>query len=197
MNDQLNSCKISSCRDCGIKSKVNCRFKLSELWCFYLISLPPFIIGGVFTHHYNPRIFYIWLLIICSFFLVIEIRVLCSHCPHYKKSSIILHCWANYGAPKLWKHRPGPMNRIEKSILIVGFIVVWGYPVPFLFLAKSWIALTLYLLSTTLFFVVLKTKNCVKCINFSCPLNSVDFEIQTEFFKNNPEIKNHWENHLG
>ncbi len=35
--------------------------------------------------------------------------------------------WANYGMPKLWKYRPGPMTFWEKVIFCTGFGLVWGY----------------------------------------------------------------------
>ena len=30
-----------------------------------------------------------------------------------------LKCWANYGSPKLWKYRPGPMSLAEKTVFIL------------------------------------------------------------------------------
>ena len=45
-----------------------------------------------------------------GFFGFIETRVLCSHCPHYAEEGASLRCWANYGSPKLFKYRPGPMS---------------------------------------------------------------------------------------
>jgi len=159
---------------------------------FYLISLPPFVIGGIFLYRYQVAVFLIWMLIVGLFFLIIEIRVLCSHCPHYERSAFFLSCQANYGAPKLWKYRPGHLNIFEKFILISGFIVVWGYPIFFLLLLKNWAVTALYTLSVIAFFTILRAKNCNLCINFSCPLNTVDTETKTEFFKNNPEIQKHW-----
>jgi hypothetical protein len=46
-------------------------------------------------------------------FGLLEIRVMCSHCPHYAEAGRLLKCWANYGSPKLWAYRPGPMCRME------------------------------------------------------------------------------------
>lgn len=185
---------IDSCSRCGIRSKTNCNFEISQLIKFYLISLPAFIIGGIFLYSYTIAAFSTWLIIIGLFFLVIEIRVLCSHCPHYKKSNIFIRCWANYGAPKLWKYRPGPLNIFEKFILISGFIIVWGYPAFYMFLSKKWIITALYIISVVVFFAILRAKSCNICINFSCPLNTVDTETKITFLKNNPEIKKHWNN---
>ena len=192
----IKTCSINTCSTCDIRAKTNCNFNITQLFQFYLISLPSFIIGGVFIYSYHSTALYIWLLIIGFFFLIIEIRVLCSHCPHYEKSSIFLTCWANYGAPKLWKYRPGPMNKVEKFILILGFIIVWGYPLFFLFLLKNWPIFAVYLSLVALFFIVLRLKNCVQCINFSCPLNNTEINTRRIFFQNNPDILKHWENFL-
>ncbi len=86
------------------------------------------------------------------------------------------------------------MNAVEKTILIGGFLVVWGYPLIYMVSYKTWAILVLYILLTAMFFIVLRMKNCIKCINLSCPLNNVDTETKIQFLKNNPEIQKHWEN---
>jgi len=187
---------MDTCRKCDISPETNCDFSIDQLLQFYLISLPSFVIGGIGIYNYNINTLYIWLLIIGTFFLLIEIRVLCSHCPHYERSSTFLSCWANYGAPKLWKYRPGPMNKVEKLILIAGFIIVWGYPLIFLLLSKSWMLFAIYSFSVAFFFIALRLKNCKKCINLSCPLNNVDINTKKKFLMNNPMIAKHWKNHF-
>ncbi len=189
MNERpINTCSNETCNNCDIHSKITCHFNLGQLIRFYLIVLPSFIIGGIGIYNYSTTILLIWLSIIGLFFLLIEIRVLCTHCPHYNESTDSLRCWANYGAPKLWKFRPVPMNIFEKAILILGFIVVWGYPILFISLIEKWILLSGYFFSVVFFFTLLKQWNCKRCMNLSCPLNGVDSEIKEEFFKNNPLI---------
>ncbi len=182
----LKTCIIENCEDCEIESKTNCNFQYCHLLKFYLISTPSLIIGGTGISKYNTSAFFIWLMIICLFFLVIEIRVLCAHCPHYENSKMTLKCWANYGAPKIWKFRPWPMTPQEKTILISGFAFVWGYPFFFLFASEAWLMLFLYFCLTTFFFTMLRLKNCVKCINFSCPLNQISPDTKEIFLRNNP-----------
>lgn len=191
---RINSCTLKSCNNCSISDKTNCRFEIGQLFSFYLISLPAFFIGGAGISLYSDTALYIWLAILVLFFMVIEIRVLCAHCPHYERSKFFLSCWANTGAPKLWKYRPGPMNRIEKTILLAGFVLVWGYPALFIALQGKWLIWGGYALLTAMFFVVLRQKNCAACINFSCPLNRVDEDTKQIFFHNNPQISSHWEN---
>ncbi len=193
-NQIIKTCSNDICNNCDIQAKVNCKFNFTQLLKFYGISLPSFILAGLFLYNYQVTALKTWYLIIGLFFLVVEIRVLCSHCPHYEKSSYFLSCWANYGAPKLWRYRPGPMNILEKLILIVGFIIVWGYPLAFIILHKNWTILVFYIILTTIFFIVLRRKNYVQCINLSCPLNSVDPLTKNQFLKNNPEIQKYWEN---
>jgi hypothetical protein len=182
MNDKpINTCIIESCDNCKIRAELNCYFNYSQLIRFYIIVLPTFIIGSIGIYKYSFLSLVIWLIVIAVFFLLIEIRVLCTHCPHYSKSSGILRCWANYGAPKLWKERPWAMNNLEKTILILGFIVVWGYPIVFISLIKDWGVFSIYVLSVMLFFTLLKLFFCKKCVNFFCPLNSVNTETRKVF----------------
>ncbi len=166
---------------------------MSQLAGRYLICLPSFIVGGIALNTTSTGAFYIWLAIIGLFFGVIEIRVLCAHCPHYEKSGFFLTCWANYGMPKLWKYRPVPMNNIEKTILLAGFAIVWGFPAVFIFLFNSMGTFALYMALVALFFITLSQKNCTKCVNLSCPLNRVDDTTKTAFLRNNPQILKLWE----
>ncbi len=193
MNRPIKTCRSGSCKDCDISLRTNCYFNSCQLLEFYVISSPSFILGGIGIYSNSPTSFFIWLLIIILFFFVIEIRVLCSHCPHYENSKMLLKCWANSGAPKLWRFRPWPMNIFEKSILITGFSIVWGYPLVFFLLTKSWWYSIFYSLLTVAFFILLSLRNCVKCINFSCPLNRVGNDTKNRFTENNP-VFNHTEN---
>ena len=129
---------------------------------------------------------------IVGFFGFLEIRVMCSHCPHYAEPGYSLKCWANYGSPKLWRYRPGPMILIEKTIFFGGFIVVWGYPLLFLLAGSQWFLLIVYVLSTTGFFMTLRKYFCSQCINFACPLNTVGETARRGFFDRNPEIAEAW-----
>ena len=35
---------------------------------------------------------------------------------------------------------------------------------------------------------------CSQCMNFACPLNSVDLKIRRHFFERNPEVAEAWDN---
>lgn len=107
----IATCEAPDCTRCSVAHSIHCHFSPADLIHFYLICFPVFLVGGaaIFAVGWIPLI--AWIGIIISFFGFIEIRVMCSHCPHYAEEGSTLRCWANYGSPKLWKHRPGPMVR--------------------------------------------------------------------------------------
>ena len=133
-----------------------------------------------------------WLILIIGYFGFVEIRVMCSHCPHYAEEGSTLKCWANYGSPKIWKYRPGPMTYWEKVMFFVGFALVWGYPLVFLIYGFQLFLLSVYLITVAGFFMTLRTFLCSQCINFACPLNTVPDTIRGAFFNKNPGVARAW-----
>ena len=157
-----------------------------------MICLPSFLLGGAGIYRIGIGWLVLWLLIIIGYFGFAEIRVMCSHCPHYAEADRWLKCWANYGAPKIWRYRPGPMTLWEKAVFIGGFIMVWGYPLGFLLYGSQWLLFATYVVSTIGFFLTLRTFLCSQCMNFACPLNRVDEKVRDLFFKRNPEVGKAW-----
>lgn len=188
----IATCESESCDDCAIQSSVHCHFNLKDLLYFLFISLPSFIIGAVGIYYMDVWLLIPWIIIIIAFFMFIEIRVMCSHCPHYAESPKTLKCRANYGSPKLWKYRPGPMTNIEKTFFFAGFAIVWGYPLPIMILTEQMLLLLLYLLVTIGFFIILTVFMCSQCVNFACPLNHVDKKVRNQFLDKNPEDREAW-----
>lgn len=188
----IATCESVSCDDCSVNDMIHCHFRLKDLIHFLLIALPPFLLGGAGIVYVSGWWIIPWLLFVIAFFGFIEIRVMCSHCPHYAESGTSLRCWANYGSPKLWTYRPGPMSIIEKLVFFCGFVIVWGYPLFFLILSGKLFLLIIYLITTAGFFMTLKTYLCSQCMNFACPLNSVSNENRDEFFKRNPSVAEVW-----
>ena len=141
-------------------------------------------------------------------FLVIEPRLLCSHCPFYEKEGKCLKCWALRGMPKLWKYRPGPATRTEKTIMLIfGMYIdifpfigsIWGIIVFALDASNNLIAGIFLILTTVLFLIVaayfskvLLGNACKKCTNFSCSMNKVPKEIVEKFLEKNPTMKEAW-----
>lgn len=107
--------------------------------------MPLWLNAGYIIFMQNHFLFTIWIIFTFSYFGLIEIRVMCSHCPHYAEPEIkSLKCWTNYGSPKLWKYRPGPMSIIEKTIFIAGFLIML-LPLVFILLTKKKVSVYAYL----------------------------------------------------
>ncbi len=188
----IATCRASDCAECPVADSIHCHFRPAELAHFLLICMPTFLVGGagVLAAGLTPLL--IWIAIIIGFFGFVEIRVLCSHCPHYAEEGATLGCWANHGSPKLWKYRPGPLSTAEKVVLLGGFALVWGYPLPFFIAGGLWFLLALYLLLDAGFFMTLKMFLCSQCQNFACPLNSVPDSARALFFERNPSVARAW-----
>ena len=189
----IATCDAAACEACPVSNSVQCHFGPGDLLHFYLISLPVFLVGGagILSSGWIPLI--AWIGIIISFFGFIEIRVMCSHCPHYADEGSTLQCWANYGAPKLWKYRPGPMSTAENAVFFAGLAAVFGLPLWFLVAGGLWFLLVLYALVAAAFAVSLKRFLCSRCMNFACPLNGVPRSTRELFWARNPLIREAWE----
>jgi hypothetical protein len=190
----LHTCRESSCQNCDISGQINCHFQLKQLLRFLSFGFLLFILGGIGIFRFSGLVLFIWLLLIISYFGFIEIRVMCSHCPHYAETELNnLKCWANYGSPKLWKYRPGPMSQSEKIIFFLGLMLIFSSPVLFMILSKEFILLIIYTALIILATYLLKAFYCAKCMNFACPLNSIDSEVRAKFFYHNDILLNAWQ----
>ena len=126
-------------------------------------------------------------------FFIVETRILCSHCPYYSEEGLILHCLANHGFIKYAKYHPEPMNRFERTLLVIGFILFGTLPllaqVPSIVtianttpLDKPIFVTLVTMISASVIGVIfsfsfLFTRICTKCVNFSCPFNRVPKEL--------------------
>jgi hypothetical protein len=119
--------------------------------------------------------------------------VVISHCPFYAEEGRTLHCIANYSSLKVWKYDPEPMNTSEKVQLIIGFIILVGYPLIYMILGSQFIFLIISLVEIFILFSFLLIKRCRKCVNFSCPFNRVDKECVDNFLERNLMMKKAWE----
>jgi hypothetical protein len=188
----LTTCISTNCEGCPVGKDVHCHFNGRDLAAFIFAGLPMVIVGGAGVVQINAWWLVPWLLIVFSYFGFIEIRVMCSHCPHYAEPGRSLQCWANYGSPRLWKVRPGPMTAIEKTVFFAGLVLVMGYPLPFLLMGLQWFLWAVYLITVVSFYLTLRRSYCSECMNFACPLNLVDEKVRAEFFKRNPVIAQAW-----
>ncbi len=182
----LHTCKEENCDGCHVSESLVCHFNGKQLGLFLALFFPLFIFGGYGLFTWKIWVFIAWLVFIPSFFGLIEIRVLCSHCPHYAEPELSsLKCWANYGSPKIWKYRPGPMNFLEILIFFLGFVLLMIPPALAYGLTQRWWLMGIYLALLVIAFLCLHLFYCKRCINFVCPLNAVKKNERDKFLEKN------------
>ncbi|MFX1363208.1 MAG: hypothetical protein ACFE7A_07125 [Promethearchaeota archaeon] len=76
---------------------------------------------------------------------------------------------------------------------MTGFIIMCGYPFPFLILGSQFVLLILTVGGLAIFWGITLKFTCSRCINFSCLLNRVRKETVNEYLKRNPVIREAWE----
>jgi hypothetical protein len=85
------------------------------------------------------------------------------------------------------------MRRAEKTQIIIIFIILVGYPFPFLILGGQFIFAGLAAWGILMFFWTLQKYTCSRCVNFSCPLNRVPKAVVDKYLEKNPVMKEAWE----
>jgi hypothetical protein len=192
-NKPIQSCNLNNCKNCSLSGQLNCHFNIKQLILFYSIIIPVFALGAYVIFEYQWLVLLAWIVYMILFFGLVEIRVMCSHCPHYgQKGSYTLKCWANYGAPKIWKYRPGPMTHIEKTVFLLGFAILFSFPIIPALILKYYVLLAVYIIFLILWKWLLKQNYCTHCYNFACPFNNTDKKLKNQFLEQNPSIKKVW-----
>jgi len=206
----------SDCTNCGIRGELSCKWNKKILTGFHSIAWPPLliIIFGIVVVGFLTGVWWPLYAYVIYFFLmfgVFEIRFLCSHCPYYAEEGKTLRCLANHGSYKFWSYHPEPLNRLEKflmyfliaTIFFVFPLSVLGYGIWYLsfnyaeyglisLLGLTGITLAI-LVSAISFVSTLKIFFCPKCVNFSCPLNTVSKPIIDGYLKQNDVMRKAWE----
>ncbi|RLB86310.1 MAG: hypothetical protein DRH26_17465, partial [Deltaproteobacteria bacterium] len=81
----------SNCTGCTISGKLKCRSSVFE-WFKFILLFSVFLVPGLIGMNrggYSDQIF--WMFVFWIFFFGFwEIKILCSHCPHYAKESFLL-----------------------------------------------------------------------------------------------------------
>jgi hypothetical protein len=151
------------------------------------------MLGGIGIARLNAWLLIPWLALILGYFGLAEIRVMCSHCPHYAEPGTkSLQCWANYGSPKLWKYRPGPMSVGENILFFAGLVLIAGYPLACLVVSRQWLLLAPFVVLVVVMAAAMRSLMCNRCMNFACPLNHVEPSVRAAFFARNPVIAQAW-----
>ncbi|MEJ2734171.1 MAG: hypothetical protein P8189_11505, partial [Anaerolineae bacterium] len=78
----LSTCAATSCEGCSLRSQVHCHFQARDLGRFLLAVMPPFLVGGIAIVRVGWPWLIPWVLSFLGYFGLVEIRVMCSHCPH-------------------------------------------------------------------------------------------------------------------
>ena len=206
----------SACIDCGLQGKLNCKLNPGDFTFFILNQVPSLVMAlfglvliGLLTGAWWPLI--AWAIVCIALWGGgVETRLLCSHCPYWAEDSKTLHCWALTGSPKLWRYRPEPMNKLEKTVLFLLFSFVLVFPVlaeayGIWFVSANYAEFGLYallgiigitlatILATFQFLYILVHDFCSKCVNFSCPLNHVPKSMVDEYLERNPVMREAWQ----
>jgi hypothetical protein len=189
----LHTCKEENCAGCDVGRNISCHFNSSQLIRFIAFGIVIFIAGGIGMFLFSPWVLLAWGVFIFSFFRLIEIRVMCSHCPHYAEPELkSLKCWANYGSPKLWKYQPGSMTNTEKAVFFAGLAIIFLSPIFFMILSNDLLMLAVYGVLLIAGAYSMTQFLCRQCMNFACPLNRVDRKVRERFFMHNPVVQDAW-----
>ncbi|MBU0493984.1 MAG: hypothetical protein KKA73_30160 [Chloroflexi bacterium] len=184
----------SDCQGCSIEGRLMCRFESKDMLTFLMNGLAfgvTAIAGTIHAGYWWALL--LWLAYSLFFFFVWEARILCSHCPMWTEESRVLHCHANSGVIKIWKYRPGPMSRWEQAQFIVGALLWLGFPFIFLLLGQEYLLTLIGLAGAVSAVYGLRQTGCSRCINFSCPINTVPKPVVDAYLERNPEMRAAWE----
>ena len=166
--EPIATCREPTCQGCDVANRVHCHFALKDWFKFIVVAVPPIILGAIGVFGLGTAWGIGYLLALVGFFGFLEIRVMCSHCPHYAEPGNTLRCWANYGSPKLWKYRPGPMSAVEHALFLGGLAVVYISPMAVMVIIGYWVLLVVDVVAAAVFFMVLRARFCIQCMNFAC-----------------------------
>ena len=119
------------CSTCGNDGEIFCKPDDSKVVVSHLLEA-SFLIMAVFgTGLTSILLGSLWPVLVFSvfsllFFLVIQPRITCSHCPYYAEDRLFLHCTENHFSPKIWRYHPEPISWWEKIGYRCWFCVSWG-----------------------------------------------------------------------
>ena len=187
------NCSSSKRKECLIYKDLDCHFRLRNLvlFCIGFVVFGVPAIFGIILSGFGLLVI-VWIIYMIFFLQIWENRILCSHCPYYAEERRILRCHANYGLFKLWKYNPYPMSQLEQFQFLIGVGIFVGFPIPWMILGNQFVLMTLSLIGASIFILILITKLCTRCLNFSCPLNRVSKETRNRFLTQNPVMQKAW-----
>ena len=113
---------------------------------------------------------------VCLLHAAIMYAIKCPHCAYYKRNTPSHRCFIWWGAPKVWKPRPGPESRIVGIYAPIGILVVTFFPTYWLW--AQWELLVVYFLSVAGLMGSIVMHECPRCAHFDCPHNAVPEEVR-------------------
>jgi hypothetical protein len=184
----------TACQDCSLSGRLMCHFEGRDMLTFFMNVLPFCVvaIAGNIAAGYGWYLFG-WLGYSLLFFSVWEGLVLCRHCPMWAEESRVLHCHANGGMIKLWKYRPGPMSKSEQVQFLVAVTLWIGFPFIFLLLGGAYLLAGIGLATVISGVYGVRKTACSRCVNFSCPGNTVPKPVVDAYLRRNAFIRATWE----
>lgn len=114
---------------------------------------------------------FVYLPVFLFHFLVVEYRFFCTHCPHYVNAEGGVRCMFLWGVPRFFRPRPGPLNVLDKSMMVLGLAVMLLFPLYWLL--RQPLLLVVYVVGWLIMGLTMKKYECSRCIYLHCPLNSV------------------------
>ena len=200
------------CSTCGNNGKIFCKPDENKVIVSHLLEGSFIIMAVLGTGLTSILIGSLWPVFVFSifsalFFLVIQPRITCSHCPYYAEDRIFLHCTENHFSPKIWRYHPERITHWEKIGTVIGFAFLGMFPLivelygVFVFWISNPDLISLFsvagvfvgtLLTLALFYVVFFLLYCPHCVNFSCVFNKVPEEYAQRYLERNPVIKRAW-----
>lgn len=182
------------CVGCVLEGQLMCHYDTRDTVKFFMVALPFMVTGiiGAIRAGYGWYLL-LWVAYSLLFFFGWEARVLCSHCPMWAEEGRVLHCHANYGVIKFWKYRPGPMSKAEQAQFIIGALIWMGFPLVLTMLGREYLWAVAGLVAAISAAYNLRVVSCGRCINFSCPLNTVPKAEVDAYLRRNPAMREAWE----
>jgi hypothetical protein len=209
----------SHCKEkgCKLHGQLVCRWDPKEYnFAMGVVQSPPtllmtftLIVIGIITGNWWGMAIFAWVIIMWP--LGLEQLLLCRHCPFFTDCNKTITCWALRFWPKWWKYSPKPMNKLEKFLLthIIFSIPMFVWPVAWSLYGVYYVAVNYnsqgltallgmiglafaIILTHIQFFLIVWSKFCTRCVNFSCPFNKVPKEKVDTFLELNPVMKDAW-----
>ncbi|MDI9395238.1 MAG: hypothetical protein QM426_07405 [Euryarchaeota archaeon] len=165
----------------GIPLSLKTEYSAKDRLYWNFLNVIPFLVGSIAIARDSLKLVAVYIGIALFFFLVLELRFVCTHCPYYILSKGCVKCRMLPGLPKIFKARPGLHSFFEKTVALLGALLIFLFPVYWLI--RDPLLLGAYIVSWTLFFLTARRYECVRCINFECPVNRVPADVEKEFEK--------------